>query len=385
MAPTEILADQHARSILRILGDAGADVRVSVLTGSLKAAARRRALTDIGNGHAQLVIGTHALFESGVEFARLGMVVVDEQQRFGVMQRLALSSKGTRPDVLVMTATPIPRSLALTLYGDLDLSVIDELPPGRTPVTTVVQAGRRPREGLRWPAPGDRRGPPGLRRRAARRRNGGFGPEGRDGVRRPPQEGRLPLARDRPRARAFEGRREGPRHAGFRPRRDPDPGRHDRHRGRRRRAERLRDGRRARRAVRPVAASPASRARRPRGGEIVLRADGRGRSRGGNGPGAPENHGSDVGRLQDRRKRPRASRAGGRLRHAAARPFGPAVPRGDPPRSQAYSKRHETRRCASPNPAAPSRSSPAWAPCGGSGSSFRRWVRPGATKVSPPS
>ncbi len=139
MAPTEILADQHARSILRILRDAGTDVRVSVLTGSLKAAAKRRALEDIGNGHAQLVIGTHALFEAGVEFARLGMVVVDEQHRFGVMQRMALSSKGTRPDVLVMTATPIPRSLALTLYGDLDLSVIDELPPGRTPITTVVR------------------------------------------------------------------------------------------------------------------------------------------------------------------------------------------------------------------------------------------------------
>jgi ATP-dependent DNA helicase RecG len=139
MAPTEILADQHARGIFRILREAASDVRVSVLTGSLKAAPRRRALTDIANGHAQLVIGTHALFESGVEFARLGMVVVDEQHRFGVMQRMALTSKGTRPDVLVMTATPIPRSLALTLYGDLDLSVIDELPPGRTPITTVVR------------------------------------------------------------------------------------------------------------------------------------------------------------------------------------------------------------------------------------------------------
>ncbi len=139
MAPTEILADQHARSILGMLREAGSDVRLCVLAGSLKAQARRRALLDIGNGHAQLVIGTHALFEAGVEFARLGLVVVDEQHRFGVMQRMALSSKGTRPDVLVMTATPIPRSLALTLYGDLDLSVIDELPPGRKPVTTVVR------------------------------------------------------------------------------------------------------------------------------------------------------------------------------------------------------------------------------------------------------
>ncbi|HEX4825325.1 MAG TPA: ATP-dependent DNA helicase RecG [Candidatus Polarisedimenticolaceae bacterium] len=139
MAPTEILADQHARNILALLQRSGLPVKVAVLTGSQKAAARRRALADIANGHAQLVIGTHALFEAGVTFKRLGLVVVDEQHRFGVMQRAALVSKGSRPDVLVMTATPIPRSLALTLYGDLDLSVLDELPPGRTPITTVVR------------------------------------------------------------------------------------------------------------------------------------------------------------------------------------------------------------------------------------------------------
>jgi ATP-dependent DNA helicase RecG len=152
MAPTEILADQHARSVLRFLRDAGSDVRVAVLTGSLKAEAKRRAVVDIANGHAQLVIGTHALFESGVAFKRLGLCVVDEQHRFGVMQRMAMAAKGPRPDVLVMTATPIPRSLALTLYGDLDLSVIDELPPGRTPVTTVVrreQDREKAYEGLR--------------------------------------------------------------------------------------------------------------------------------------------------------------------------------------------------------------------------------------------
>jgi ATP-dependent DNA helicase RecG len=139
MAPTEILADQHARHFLAILAAAGSPVRVAVLTGSQKAAARRRALEDLANGHAQLIIGTHALFEKGVEFKKLGLVVVDEQHRFGVMQRAALASKSDRPDVLVMTATPIPRSLALTLYGDLDLSVIDELPPGRSPITTVVR------------------------------------------------------------------------------------------------------------------------------------------------------------------------------------------------------------------------------------------------------
>jgi len=140
MAPTEILADQHARNVLALLAAAEVPVKVTVLTGSQRSAARRRALVDIASGHAQLVIGTHALFEGGVTFKRLGLVVVDEQHRFGVMQRAALVSKGTRPDVLVMTATPIPRSLALTLYGDLDLSVIDELPPGRTPVTTLVRS-----------------------------------------------------------------------------------------------------------------------------------------------------------------------------------------------------------------------------------------------------
>ena len=152
MAPTEILADQHARNILRMLQDAGSDVKVTVLTGSMKAAAKRRALGDIHIGHAKIIVGTHALFEAGVSFKRLGLVVVDEQHRFGVMQRMALSSKGKRPDVLVMTATPIPRSLALTLYGDLDLSVIDEIPPGRTPVVTVVRRERdreRAYEGLR--------------------------------------------------------------------------------------------------------------------------------------------------------------------------------------------------------------------------------------------
>jgi ATP-dependent DNA helicase RecG len=140
MAPTEILADQHARNVLKIFRDAGYPAVVSVLTGSQRSAARRRSLEDIATGRAQLVVGTHALFESGVEFKRLGLVVVDEQHRFGVRQRAALAAKGDRPDLLVMTATPIPRSLALTIYGDLDLSVIDELPPGRTPVTTLVRA-----------------------------------------------------------------------------------------------------------------------------------------------------------------------------------------------------------------------------------------------------
>ena len=139
MAPTEILAEQHHRNIRQLLEQAGVDCTTVLLKGSLRAAPRRDALQAIKSGEARLVVGTHALFEPGVEFRELGLVVVDEQHRFGVMQRAALARKGARPDVLVMTATPIPRSMALTLYGDLDLAVIDELPPGRVPIKTLVR------------------------------------------------------------------------------------------------------------------------------------------------------------------------------------------------------------------------------------------------------
>jgi ATP-dependent DNA helicase RecG len=147
MAPTEILADQHDRNIRDLLAQGGIPCRTGLLTGSLRSAARREILERARSGDVQLLVGTHALFEAGVEFKRLGLVVVDEQHRFGVMQRAALAQKGKRPDVLVMTATPIPRSMALTLYGDLDLSVIDELPPGRAPVRTVVR-GEADRKGV---------------------------------------------------------------------------------------------------------------------------------------------------------------------------------------------------------------------------------------------
>jgi ATP-dependent DNA helicase RecG len=139
MAPTEILAEQHYRTLQAILAAGGADYRVACLTGSRRAAARRAILAGVEAGVTQVVVGTHALFERGVRFARLGLAVVDEQHRFGVLQRAALAGKGARPDVLVMSATPIPRSLALTAYGDLDLSVLDARPPGRRPVRTVVR------------------------------------------------------------------------------------------------------------------------------------------------------------------------------------------------------------------------------------------------------
>jgi len=137
MAPTEILAEQHARTLRKLLGDI--PVRVALLTGGLSAAERREALAAIASGDAALVVGTHALIQEGVTFHKLGLAIVDEQHRFGVRQRMALAGLGERPDVLVMSATPIPRSLALALYGDLDLTVLDELPPGRKRVRTVVR------------------------------------------------------------------------------------------------------------------------------------------------------------------------------------------------------------------------------------------------------
>lgn len=136
MAPTEILAEQHARNAKKIF--AGSPYRVELLTGSLRAAAKRQVQADVASGEIHAVVGTHAVIQEAVEFERLGLAVVDEQHRFGVMQRAELRARGFNPDILVMTATPIPRSLAMTVYGDLDVSVIDELPPGRTPVKTVV-------------------------------------------------------------------------------------------------------------------------------------------------------------------------------------------------------------------------------------------------------
>jgi len=147
MAPTEILAAQHYLSARRILEPLG--YRVLLLTGSLEHDTKRRARRHIEQGNAQFVIGTHALIQETVEFAQLGLVIVDEQHRFGVMQRFRLMKKRSDqrdPDVLVMTATPIPRTLALTLYGDLDVSVLDELPPGRTPVVTKRVADERANE-----------------------------------------------------------------------------------------------------------------------------------------------------------------------------------------------------------------------------------------------
>lgn len=134
MAPTEILAEQHYKNLQRLFADF--DVQVALLTGSIKGKARQAILSDLAAGKIDLIIGTHALIQDGVDFAKLGLAITDEQHRFGVNQRRVLREKGYRPDILAMTATPIPRTLAITAFGEMDVSTIDELPAGRIPIKT---------------------------------------------------------------------------------------------------------------------------------------------------------------------------------------------------------------------------------------------------------
>ena len=141
LAPTAILASQHAENLHRLLSPFG--LRVALLTGGMKAAARRTTLAAIRDDEADLIVGTHAILSEGVEFARLGLAVVDEQHRFGVRQRGLLAEKAANPHLLVMSATPIPRTLGLLMYGDLDISILDELPPGRKPVKTRCITGKK--------------------------------------------------------------------------------------------------------------------------------------------------------------------------------------------------------------------------------------------------
>ncbi len=141
LAPNEILASQHAENLNRLLSPFG--MRVALLTGGMKAAARRTTLAAIRDDEADLIVGTHAILSEGVEFARLGLAVVDEQHRFGVRQRGLLAEKAANPHLLVMSATPIPRTLGLLMYGDLDISILDELPPGRKPVKTRCITGKK--------------------------------------------------------------------------------------------------------------------------------------------------------------------------------------------------------------------------------------------------
>lgn len=145
MAPTEILAEQHFRNAKKLFADSS--YKVELLIGSLRAKQKREVHAGIANGEIQVVIGTHAVIQEAVQFNKLGLAVIDEQHRFGVLQRAEIRARGLNPDILVMTATPIPRSLAMTVYGDLEVSVIDELPPGRTPIKTVV-VGEDQRNGV---------------------------------------------------------------------------------------------------------------------------------------------------------------------------------------------------------------------------------------------
>jgi ATP-dependent DNA helicase RecG len=163
MAPTEVLAEQHLMSVRALVADLAVPdpdnlfgdrpLRVELLTNKVTGNARKQLLVDLANGAIDIVIGTHALIQSAVDFRRLGVVVIDEQHRFGVEQRAALRDKAGHavPDVLVMTATPIPRTAAMTVYGDLDVSVLDELPPGRTPIETISAVGPLDQE-LAWDA-----------------------------------------------------------------------------------------------------------------------------------------------------------------------------------------------------------------------------------------
>ena len=144
MAPTEILAEQHYLNLLKFATIA--NLRITFLSGSLKASQKKERLQDIANGMVDIVVGTHAIIEDSVSFNNLGFIVIDEQHRFGVMQRAKLSAKGKNPDLLVMTATPIPRTMALTVYGDLNVSVIDELPPGRIQIKTLWRFDNKEQE-----------------------------------------------------------------------------------------------------------------------------------------------------------------------------------------------------------------------------------------------
>ena len=144
MAPTEILAEQHYITIRRLLE--ASRFRLALVTGGTPAKKRREILAELAGGSIQLVVGTHALVENPVAFRELGLAIIDEQHRFGVLQRAALRAKGMHPDILVMTATPIPRTLALTTYGDLDVSVMREMPPGRHPIKTIAKPESRREE-----------------------------------------------------------------------------------------------------------------------------------------------------------------------------------------------------------------------------------------------
>ena len=206
MAPTEILAEQHYRTIVKALD--GKPYRVALLTGRVTAATRRDLLPAIERGDINLVVGTQALIQQHVKFKALALAVIDEQHRFGVVQRGTLAAKGSNPDVLVMTATPIPRTLALTECGDMEVSVIRGLPPGRQPIKTLVKADSRRDEVYAMMRDESPPRPAGLRDLSAGRGVREDRSQGRDGDGGADRAG-VSRVRRRAAARPHEGRREG--------------------------------------------------------------------------------------------------------------------------------------------------------------------------------
>ena len=286
MAPTEVLAEQHHASVTALLGDlqvpdvgsifGDRPLRVALLTNRVAGDERKQVLAGLADGSVDLAVGTHALIQEGVEFLDLGAVVVDEQHRFGVEQRAALRAKGeeglgTVPDVLVMTATPIPRTAAMTVYGDLDVSVLDELPPGRTPIRThwangpldelavwaevraEVAAGRQAYVVCPLIEESEKLEVASAQETFDRLVAGELA-----GLRLALLHGRLPPAEKQAVMDRFRSRDAG------------RAGGHDGDRGRRRRAERHGDGRARRRPLRHRPAAPAARASRPGRGRLDL-------------------------------------------------------------------------------------------------------------------
>ncbi len=270
MAPTEILAEQHFINIRRLLESSR--FRLTLLTGATPAKRRRELQAELAGGSMHMVVGTHALLEEGVGFRELGLVIIDEQHRFGVLQRAALRAKGLHPDVLVMTATPIPRTLALTAYGDLDTSVMRDMPPGRHPIKTTARPESRREQIYDFIREQLDQGRQAYVIYPLVEESAKVDLEGRHRDGRPPRAGRLPRVPGGVAAREDETGRQGPRDGRLRARRTARAGRHHGRRSRRGCRQRVNDAHRARRAFRPVAAASAARPGRTRRAPVVLRA-----------------------------------------------------------------------------------------------------------------
>ncbi len=316
MAPTEILAEQHDRNFRRLLEPLG--YRVGLISAAGTAKQKREVREAVARGEIRLAVGTHALIQGDVAFERLGLAVIDEQHRFGVLQRHTLMSKGLKPDVLVMTATPIPRTLAMTLYGDLDVSIIDELPPGRTPVTTRVfseQHRARVYESVATEiAKGHQAYVVYPLVEESEKLDLEDATRGAEKLQQVFPQARVGLLHGRMKPEEKDAVMEA-----FRERQHPRPRVHHRGGGGRGRAQRLRHGHRVRRALRPLAAPPAPRPGGARRGHQPLLPRGQPRPLLGVHR-AARGHGAQQRRLRHRREGSGDPRARRVPRHAAERP-----------------------------------------------------------------